>query len=73
MSDEKALFNDSTAVQRAEKFDADLSLELSDEQRKTLVEYVSKNGFPSAIELNFKGSLDAGALFPVTVLVGAMA
>jgi hypothetical protein len=75
---EKEFFNDRVAAKRAKALenvlDPDLSLELTDEQRTLLLAYVEKHKrYPSAIELNFKASVDASTMFPVTVLVGAMA
>lgn len=71
---DKVLFQDRTAVKHAAGVDGEFALELSDEQREALIKFVETNKrFPSAIELNFKGSVDAKAVFPVTVLVGAMA
>jgi hypothetical protein len=58
--------------------EAELKLELSDEQRDMLMKFVETNGrFPSAIEMNIEsnveGRIQRSTLFPVTVLVGAMA
>jgi hypothetical protein len=67
---DKVLFQDRTAVKHAAGVDGEVALELSE----ALIKFVETNKrFPSAIELNFKGSVDAKAVFPVTVLVGAMA
>jgi hypothetical protein len=58
--------------------DAELKLELTDDQRDMLLKFVEANGrFPSAIEMNIEhkvqGKVRRSTLFPVTVLVGAMA
>lgn len=62
----------------ATTLDAELKLELTKEQRMELIKFVeSKGRFPSAIEMNIEtgmqGEIQRSTLFPVTVLVGAMA
>ncbi|QRK10116.1 hypothetical protein JQX13_08465 [Archangium violaceum] len=73
-----SLLKDDDRHEAAVKMDAELKLELTDEQRDALLKFVDANGrFPSAIEMNLErqiqGNVQRSALFPVTVLVGAMA
>lgn len=72
------LLKDDSRHDAAVKLDAELKLELTDEQRQMLLGFVETHGrFPTAIEMNLEhklhGEVSRSTLFPVTVLVGAMA
>lgn len=71
------LLEDDSRHGAAVKLDAELRLELTEDQRDMLLRFVDENGrFPSAIEMNLedqvRGEVQRSTLFPVTVLVGAM-
>ena len=74
----KPLLKDEDRHKAAVELQAELSLKLTDEQRDQLLKFVeSKNRFPTAIEINMEqqihGQVRRSTLFPVTMLVGAMA
>lgn len=77
-SDFSTYLKDENLHETATTLDAELKLELTKEQRMELIKFVeSKGRFPSAIEMNIEtgmqGEIQRSTLFPVTVLVGAMA
>jgi hypothetical protein len=74
----KQLLKDDDRNKAAVDLDAELKLELTDQQVQMLLRFVDAHKrFPTAIELNIEhqiqGSVQRSTLFPVTVLVGAMA
>ncbi len=69
----KVFSADRSAAKAAKRLNGDISLTLSDGQRKQLEGFVAKNGhLPNKIEINFKAGIDRSTMIPVTVLVGAM-
>ncbi len=69
---------DESRHEAAVKLEAELKLNLTDEQKDMLVRFVGDTGrLPTAIEFNIEdqvaGEIERSTLFPVTVLVGAMA
>ena len=74
----KALLREDANHKAAVQLDAEVAIELTDEQRDILLHFVEANKrFPNAIELNLErqlqGTVRRSTLFPVTMLVGAMA
>lgn len=74
----KKFLRDRDKHKAAVALEAELKLQLTDEQRDILLKFIeSRNRFPTAIEINLErqvqGTVRRSTLFPVTVLVGAMA
>ncbi len=73
----QALLRDDDRHKAAVALDAELKLELTQEQRDLLLKFVEANQrFPNAIEINVErlssGQVLRSTLFPVTMLMGTM-
>ena len=70
----QALSANHGASAAADAMKPQVSIHLTEAQRDEILKHVESTGtFPSIIEMNFKGNITKSTLFPVTMLVGAMA